>query len=171
MIDLFDGLVMALSGGASLGGALIDACGAATAHPATRSLGAELRRGTPLDRALDRWCTEFAIDEARTAAAVFHALLDGGADAIGTTERLAAVLRERVELDDEVRSARAPALASAATLSALPVLGVGVIAAIESDTARWLFGTPAGGALVAGAVGWNVLGWFWMRQSVAMVSP
>lgn len=171
LLDLLDDLAVAVSGGASLGPALVDASASAAAHRATRSLGADLLGGTPFDRAVERWCQAFAVEEARSVATTLAALVDGGADAAGPIDRLGEVVRQQIELDDEVRSAMAPATASAVALSVLPVLGVVAIAAIEPNTARWLVATPAGLVLVAMSAGWNALGWAWMRHTTASVSP
>ena len=170
LVDLLDDLAVTVAGGATLGSALVDVGASPAAHRSTRSLGADLVGGVPIDRALQRWCRFFTVVEARSVATVLAALVDGGADAARPIERMNEVVRQQAELEDEIRSAASPAVASAVTLSALPVLGVAAIAAIEPATARWLLATPAGLALVSGSAVWNTLGWLWMLHTTASVS-
>jgi tight adherence protein B len=125
--------------------------------------------GVPLTEALapavdeppagDRADEAFALAALQVAAAV-------GGNVAATLDRAAGTLRERraIRADRMVHSAQARM--SARVLSVLPVAFGAWCLAGDRRVARFVLGSPAGWACLAGGAALNAAGWWWMRRIV-----
>lgn len=168
LASALDAIAVEVAGGTPLRHALV-AIGSLPDAPRPLGTLADLVRSGDDGRRLASGAPEVEGRDERVVAVVLAALVESGAEGAGELDRLAASLRERSELDAEIRSAASPAFASAATLSILPVFGVVALGAVEPATLRWLTSTRPGIVLSLAAAGWNALGWVWMRRAVAAV--
>lgn len=162
-------LATGLRAGLSLPGAL-----AASAPTTGWPLRGDLERllaltgaGVGLGDALARWR---AHPDATPAVTLTCAALELGAEAGGSVaqavDRVAATLRDRLEVQAEVRALATQARASAALLSVAPVGFTAVLATVEPGIASVLLTTPAGWACLAVGLALEAAGAAWMARIV-----
>ena len=133
-------------------------------------LGGELRRtraavrhGAPLSEALAAWAAPpEATPAVRLVAAALTLAADGGGEVARAVDRVAATLRERRELEGEVRALATQASASALVLAVAPVVFALLVASVEPGAVTFLLTTPVGLGCLAGGLLLEGLGARWM---------
>jgi tight adherence protein B len=88
----------------------------------------------------------------------------GGASPLAI-DRTAATLRRRAADNDERRVHAAQARLSAHVLTAVPLLMLATLLAVDPDV-RTMLGSPVGAACIAAGLTANSAGWLWMRHLV-----
>jgi tight adherence protein B len=157
------------------------------------AVAAELRCGTPADRALvvaegtvlvPRGAAAAAIGEpiaaalaadarqARSAAlaavaACWSAAADGGASLADGLDRTAGLARAEQRITADLATETAGPRATARTLAALPLVGAGLGQLLGADPLGWLIGTPAGRVCLAVGAVLQAAGLLWSRRIVA----
>jgi tight adherence protein B len=164
--EAVDSVAAAVGAGRSIVDGL--AAAAAVAPPALAaeldSVVAAVGRGLPVVPAVERWAATSDVDGAPLVATAVGLAADAGGDVEDALAGVASTLRERRALTREIRALSSQARASAATITVAPVGFGGVAALADGDTARFLFGTPAGlGCLVVGLV-LDLVGFRWMQR-------
>lgn len=154
-------VAMALTrAGASLGG---------TAGSAVAAIDREIASGRSIATALRSWSD--AVGSApldQVVATVVLASELGGASA-DAFEAVAAGLRDRAEVDDEIGSLTAQSRASAALLTGLPPAATALLAVLEPATIRFLVGSAAGAVCLVSSLALLIGGWWWMNRLVGAV--
>jgi tight adherence protein B len=154
----------ALRSGSSLPVALGEA-GRATSDP----LGPELTalalgasRGQPMAAVLDGWTRRHDDPGTRLAATAMVLATVVGVTPARAVDGVAATLRERLELSAERRALASQARTSAVVLSAAPLLFALLLGISDGAAGRFLLHSRAGWACLAGGVGLDALGAWWM---------
>ncbi len=113
------------------------------------------------------------LDEPDTAALGVAWLVghDGGTALAAVVRRVGLDLRVRAEQRSEVEVALAGPRASAALLSGLPVLGIGLGTAMGARPVAFLVESPAGRALACAGLLFDVAGVLWVRRILRTASP
>ena len=129
---------------------------------------AEIQHGASMSAAVDRWATQPQASPAvRLAAAALGLSVEAGGQAARSMDRVAATLRERRELQAEVRALATQARASAGVLGIAPVAFTALVSAIEPGTVRFLCTTPVGLVCLVGGLGLEAVGALWMARIVS----
>jgi tight adherence protein B len=159
-------LAGALRSGSSLPVALGDA-GRATPDPlgpelAALALGAS--RGQPMAAVLDAWARRHDDPGTRLAATALVLATVVGVAPARAVDGVAATLRERLELSAERRALASQARTSALVLSAAPLLFALLLGMSDGAAGRFLLHSRAGWACLAGGLGLDSLGAWWMAR-------
>jgi tight adherence protein B len=159
-------LAGALRSGSSLPLALGDA-GRATPDPlgpelAALALGAS--RGQPMAAVLDAWARRHDDPGTRLAVTALALATVVGVAPARAVDGVAATLRERLELSAERRALASQARASALVLSAVPILFALLLGMSDGAAGRFLLHSRAGWACLAGGLGLDALGAWWMAR-------
>lgn len=156
----------AVRAGASLATAITEACASGSGPGRLLAPVIDgLRRGASMSVALDR----VAVEPGRphtAVVAVLRACAEIGGPAAPPLERAAAVLHARADAEAERWAHSAQARLSARVLTVLPA-GVGALLLLAEPSIRQATISPAGLACVVAGVVLNVVGWWWMRRSIA----
>lgn len=132
-----------------------------------RAAAGEVQHGATMAEVTDRWVARAGASPAvRLTAAALSLGAETGGEVARSLDRVAATLRERAELQTEVRSLATQARASAVVLVLAPVAFTGLISGVEPGVVRFLVGTPAGLLCLLGGLGLEVLGAVWMSRIV-----
>ena len=139
--------------------------------PATGPLGADLtgvladvRAGSPLPEALDRWCSRCPLPEVNLAVAALCIGASTGGRRAPAVDGVAATLRGARATRVEVASLAQQGRLSGLMIALLPLCFLGLSAMIDSDSVVALYGTPLGiVCLLAGGV-LNVVAFVWMHR-------
>lgn len=135
-------------------------------HYEVAPLTAELGRGLRSVEVFDRWARRRpGSGVALAAAAMAFAATAGGARA-QAIDGVAATLRDRAALEQEVRSLTSQARASAMMIAALPAGFMLLSAGAGDHAAGFLFTTRLGLVILACGLGLDVIGGLWMRRIV-----
>jgi tight adherence protein B len=167
--DALERVAAAMRAGARPGPALAE-----VAADLPAPLGDELRHavlalehGDDLPTVLDRWA---AMPGASPAVVLATSALGLGAVAGGqvarTVDHVAATLRERRQLQAEVRALATQARSSAWLLATAPLGFAGLVATIEPGVVSFLLTTPVGLACLALGLGLDAIGITWMARIV-----
>lgn len=162
-------IASAIRAGASPGPALIEV--ARTQHGPLaedlRSVAAGVRHGESLAVALQRWS---AHPDASPDVVLAASALDLGARTGGQVARaidgVAGTLRERRQLQAEVRALATQARSSAWLLAAAPVGFATLVAGIEPGAVQFLLRTPVGLACLTAGLALDASGLAWMARIV-----
>jgi tight adherence protein B len=167
--EALERMASGLRAGRSLGSALAEV--AATCPPPLghelRAVAAAVEHGAGVERALHTWTTAAA--SSRDVALAGTALELGGragGEVARALDRVAATLRERRELQAEVRALATQARASAGILIACPLVFTAFVSTIEPGVAGFLLTTPAGLACLLLGTVLDALGALWMARIV-----
>lgn len=155
-----------LRAGASLRQSIADAAAVAP-EPLRTELGAvasDAERGATLVDALERWGSARDVPGVRLAVAALALVAETGGAPARTLDAVAATLRERSAIEREVRALATQARASAGVVAAAPLGFVVLMATVDSTTAGFLLGTPAGLLCLAGGLALDGAGGLWMRR-------
>ncbi|MFB7214016.1 type II secretion system F family protein [Streptomyces sp. NPDC056255] len=111
---------------------------------AEASVSAAARFGGDVPGALAQAAREPGLDGLAGVAACWRVAVDGGAGLATGLDRLEGALRAERRRREELRAQLAGAWSTVAVLALLPVLGLGLGAALGADPLRVLLHTPAG---------------------------
>jgi tight adherence protein B len=129
-----------------------------------RRVGDEVKAGTPLALALDSLAAGSPLSGVRLAVAALGLGNEWGGGAARGLDAVAATLRERLGVADEIHALGAHARMSALVISLAP-LGFGAFAAAtDPRIAAFLLGTPLGVAFVVSGLTLDMAGWVWMHR-------
>jgi tight adherence protein B len=159
-------LAAALRSGSSLPVALGEA-GRATPQPLGPELGAlalGAGRGQPMAAVLDGWTLRHDDPSTRLAATALVLATVVGVTPARAVDGVAATLRERLELGAERRALASQARTSAVVLSAAPLVFAVLLGMSDGAAGRFLLHSPAGWACIAGGLGLDALGAWWMSR-------
>lgn len=127
------------------------------------------RHGEPLASSLDQWGTSSQLASVRlTAASLAIAAETGGASA-RSIDAMAASLRQRTDLDMEVRALSSQARLSAVVVGVAPAGFACFAAATDPRFAATLFGTRLGLVLLAAGITLEVVGAVWMTRMIQVI--
>lgn len=99
-------------------------------------------------------------------AAAWQVSIRSGAGLAEVLDRLGAALREQEDINRETAAAVAPARATAQLLAVLPLVGLGLGAALGGDPLHVLLGTPVGSVLLALGTALALAGVLWVERLV-----
>ncbi|MFJ9680198.1 type II secretion system F family protein [Streptomyces sp. NPDC101194] len=162
VVSLCGAVVGELRAGREPGQALLVAVrGTEVMGAAEAGVSAAARFGGDVSAALGQAAREPGLDGLAGMAACWRVAVDGGAGLAAGLDRLEGALRAERRRREELRAQLAGAWSTVAVLALLPVLGLGLGAALGADPLRVLLHTPAGlvclvvgGALEAAGLCW-----------------
>jgi tight adherence protein B len=162
---LLEAVARSLRSGASLRAALGEA--ATEQGVATDDLAlvlAAVDRGAPLGEALDRWAKRRPRPGVRLAAGALVVASTAGGTPARSVDGVAATLRERLEVDREVRALATQARTSALVVTVAPLAFAGLGLLGDGQATHFLLRTRSGfGCLVAGLT-LDGAGAWWMAR-------
>ena len=165
--DALDRLAAGLRAGHAIGPALRELAGA-TSPPLgaeLRSLATALDHGVPVAAALDRWAAHRdASADVRLVAAALKLGAHAGGEVARAVDQISTTLRERRELQGEVRALATQARTSAAVLAIAPLAFTVLVSTIEPRAVGFLITTPLGLVCLVLGLGLEALGAVWMNQ-------
>lgn len=167
--EAMERVAAALRAGTALGPALVQ-----VARGLEQPLGDELRRATRrlengerVGATLDRWARE---PDSSSAVVLTASALSLGAESGGEVARavdgVATTLRERRQLQAEVRALATQARTSAWLLASAPLAFAALVATVEPGVVRFLFGSALGAACLLVGVALDAVGVAWMARIV-----
>ena len=165
--DALDRLAAGLRGGHAIGPALRELAGATSAPLGAelRSLATALDHGVPVAAALDRWAAHRdASADVRLVAAALKLGAHAGGEVARAVDQISTTLRERRELQGEVRALATQARTSAAVLAIAPLAFTVLVSTIEPRAVGFLVTTPLGLVCLVLGLGLEALGAVWMNQ-------
>lgn len=166
-----DGLAAALASGLSLPLAFAEV--APTLRPGlaacTRRAAASLALGARVPDALAAFVPTVPADDVAPLTVVLTAFTRSGGRVGASLERVAALLRGRLALEEERRALTAQSRASAAVLVALAPLGAVFFSFAMPDYAATLF--VEGRAVLAAAIGFQIAGVVWLWRILRATAP
>ena len=173
---VLDAVARQLRAGSSLPQAVTSARPPAGAAELRRSWDrlADLIPLVGVSAAIDDWAAAEARSSVRrsvhlTSAALALAAATGGSPA-RAIDGVAATLRSRLAVADEVRALSAQARASAAVIAAAPVV-FGALAGLTDPRTRAFLASPAGLGLLVAGVGLDAVGAWWMVRLCRAPEP
>jgi tight adherence protein B len=170
---MLERLASALRAGTALGPALV-AVAVSTPDPLRSELAllsADITHGASVSDALDRWGANAGDSPAvRLVVGALGLGAQAGGELARAADRLASTLRERAELQAEVRALATQARSSAWVLAAAPVGFTALVSSIEPAVIRTLLTTPVGLACLLVGVALDAAGAAWMARIVASAS-
>ncbi|HUP90332.1 MAG TPA: type II secretion system F family protein [Longimicrobiales bacterium] len=126
----------------------------------------EHRFGMPLDEALVRLGERLELSDARILVTAILVQRDAGGNIAEVFERLANVMRERVQIKRQVQVQTAQGRMSGYVLSSLPAaIGI-LLMLVNPGYMQPLFDEPIGRAMLAGAVVMQIIGHIWIQKIV-----
>ncbi|MYI55554.1 MAG: hypothetical protein F4062_00725 [Acidimicrobiia bacterium] len=139
--------------------------------PASGPLGAELRRvlgdvraGSPLPAALDRWRSRCRLPEVNLAAAALSIGASTGGRRAPAVDGVAATLRGMRATQREVASLAQQGRLSGLLIALLPLCFVGMSAMVDSGSVLALYGTPLGMVCLVAGGALNLVAFVWMHR-------
>lgn len=169
--DVAVALARAVDSGATVVGA-VEEVAPVTAPPIgddLRRVVAVVRRGAPLEVALRAWSSARSVEGVALLAAALRIGAAEGGDVASALDVVAAVVADRLDVEDEARSLSTQARSSAVALTLLPPVGAGAFALLDPAVATTLTATNAGRWCLTAGVGLDAAGWLAMRALTARV--
>jgi tight adherence protein B len=166
--DALDAAAGAIRAGLSLAQALREVASDAT-MPVRGALGAAvgaLDVGAPFTQALEAFVAAAGIDQARTIATALAIGHRSGGDLPRVLETLAAAMRDRARLEQQVRAGTAQARLSAWVVAGMPVAFLLLTGATSRAQANLLLRTPVGWGLLGVGGVLEAAGLMWMRRLI-----
>ncbi|MCP5028774.1 MAG: hypothetical protein GY929_21075 [Actinomycetia bacterium] len=163
---LIDDLGRASRAGFSIGSALQTISAPVPLAADLGLIAAELQRGLSTRQALDRWRQRRPLPSVVLVCTALTLAEGAGGSRSRALAAVSDTLRERRELAAEVRALASQGRASAAVLVIAPVLFAVAGSALDDRLAQFLFASPGGWACLAGGVGLDGVGAFWMARLV-----
>ena len=168
--DVLEQLTSSIRSGANIVQALGE-CARLTRGPLgdqLREVTGRIDRGEATHTALDRWAA--STDDrgvALTVASLATALELGGS--LGPSlDAVAATMRDRISLDDELRSLATQAVFSAVVMAVSPFVFVVIAVGLEPRIGVFLLSTGVGNVCLALGVGLDLAGAAWMARIVRL---
>lgn len=147
------------------------ASGSSAAAADLATVVAEVDAGVPWGDALRRWTEGRPHPDLRLAAGALVVALSAGGSPARAVDGVAATLRERAEVDRELRALATQARTSAAVVAGAP-LAFGALGLLGDErTTAFLLGTPAGLACLLTGLGLDLAGAAWMRRIARGPAP
>ncbi|MFH8513648.1 type II secretion system F family protein [Streptomyces gelaticus] len=167
VVALCGAVVGELRAGHEPGQALLVAVrGTGVMGAAEAGVSAAARFGGDVPGALRQAAREPGLDGLAGVAACWRVAADGGAGLAAGLDRLEGALRAERRRREELRAQLAGAWSTVAVLALLPVLGLGLGAALGADPLRVLLHTPAGLACLATGGLLEAAGLYWAGRIV-----
>lgn len=164
--DALDDIAGAARSGSSLAGAV-----AGAAHNASGVLAddlaaihASVERGASLADALERWSVQRPLPPVCLAVAGLQLAADVGGAQAGALEDVAATVRDRIAVRDDLRAASSQARASAIVLAVAPIGFAAFSGLVDPRTLAQTLGRPAGAVCLLVGVALDVAGGWWMLR-------
>jgi tight adherence protein B len=168
-------LADALAGGHSVRGALAAAARAGgvpgPAGEELRAADAALELGERTDDVLRELARRAGRGPCDTLVAAVLLQRDAGGDLAGLLRSLATALETRARVVAEARSATAQARFTATLVTGLPIAGLALGELAQPGFVAALVGQPLTAALMAGAVGLQVVALVWVRRIARVGNP
>jgi len=165
VIELCDGIAAELVAGRTPTAAFAES--AAVLDPAVGSSLLAPRPGEVIPDLLDRMAKSPGAEGLRLLAACWRIGAERGGALASVIQSLSDALREEEVHRREVAAQLAGPRATARLLAGLPLLGLGMAAALGARPLAFLFGTLPGAACLLAGVGLDVLGLWWTRRLAA----
>ncbi|MCE2531411.1 MAG: type II secretion system F family protein [Acidimicrobiia bacterium] len=163
--DFLERLARSLRAGVSTATALEEVL------PASGPLGAELRRvlgdvraGSPLPAALDRWRSRCPLAEVNLAAAALSIGASTGGRRAPAVDGVAATLRGMRAAQSEVASLAQQGRLSGLLIALLPLCFLGMSAMLDSGSILALYATPFGMICLVAGGALNLVAFVWMHR-------
>lgn len=128
----------------------------------------EYEYGVSLDEAMRNASERIGSGDFRLLFAAVHTHRERGGDLGQTLDRIAESVREIQRLESRVKTLTAQGRATARWLGMMPLVVTGILYFIDSDGVMKFFTEPLGGLIVAAIIVLNVLGFLWIRKTVAI---
>jgi tight adherence protein B len=165
VIELCDGFAAELAAGRAPAAAYAEA--AAVLDPAVAIALLRPGPGEELPKTLDRIAGTPGAGGLRLLAACWRIGAERGGTFATVIDNLAATLRDQEAHREEVAAQLAGPRATARLLAGLPVLGLGMAAALGAHPLVFLLGTPLGAACLVAGAGLDALGLWWTGRLAA----
>ncbi|MFI6861749.1 type II secretion system F family protein [Streptomyces sp. NPDC050421] len=167
VVDLCGAVVGELRAGQEPGQALLVAAhGAGALGVAWAGVSAAARFGGDVPRALGHAACEPGLEGLAGVAACWRVSADGGAGLAAGLDRLEGALRAERRRREELRAQLAGAWSTVAVLALLPVLGLGLGAALGADPLKVLLHSPAGLVCLVLGASFEATGLLWATRIV-----
>lgn len=124
----------------------------------------ELRLGVPFDEALLTMSKRVKSQDLELVTMALITARQTGGELTGILERLAGVIRERVRIQQRVRSLTAQGRLQAWMIGAMPFLLMLALAYIAPDMMNAFFGSIVGVLMILGVIIMVVAGFFWIKK-------
>lgn len=166
-----ESVASSLRSGASVRGAVAEACAVAPAplRGDLQLMADELAAGSSLSSALERWSDRHPGPEVRLAAVALALAVDAGGAAAESIDGVAATLRLRAAAAAEARALGSQARLSAAVIAVAPVVFAALTGVADRRSVRFLTGSPSGLVVLAVGLALDGLGAMWMVRLTAAV--
>ena len=162
---LLEAVARSLRSGASIPVALREAATASTlAAEDLAAVLADADGGRPLAEALDRWATRRPRPGIRLVVGALRVAMTSGGTPARAVDGVAATLRERAEVDREVRALATQARVSAVVITGAPLAFAALGVLGDERTATFLLRTPSGSACLVAGVALDGVGAWWMAR-------
>lgn len=171
--DQLDDSLQLLSGGLRAGHSLLRAIDAVsqqslspTAEEFSRIIN-ETRLGRDLNEALEQTSERMKCEDFDWVAQAIGIHREVGGDLAEVLDQVGRTIRERNQIQRQVKSLSAEGKMSAYVLIALPIMIIGVLALISPSYILSFGSSPLGWAMVAGGVIMLIIGSLWLRSIVS----
>jgi tight adherence protein B len=162
---LLAAVARSLRSGASIPAALREASTSPTvAAEDLAEVVAQAERGLPLLDALDGWVVRRPLPSVRLVVGILSVALTSGGMPARAVDGAAATLRERAEVDREVRALATQARLSAVVVTVAPLAFAALGVLGDGRTATFLLRTPTGLTCLALGVALDAFGGWWMSR-------
>jgi tight adherence protein B len=170
--EALDRLASAVRAGQSIGPALVEVARSCPAPlgDELRPVAAALEHGAGVTQALALWTRSTGSPDAGLAVAAIGLGGQAGGEVARAIDGVAATLRERREIQAEVRALATQARASAGVLVVAPPLFAALVSTIEPGVVAFLISTPVGLACLAIGLALDGVGAWWMARIVAQAA-
>ena len=135
---------------------------------ACRGLAERLAFGEPFGEALDRWADDVDTSDAALLATTLRMHRRAGGSLAPVLEELARTMRERLEVEAELRALTAQGRMSAWIVGSLPIGFLAFLTLLTGTSIVATFATPLGAVLLVVGIGLEVAAIAWMRRILAV---
>jgi tight adherence protein B len=161
VIELCDGIAVELAAGRPPDTALTHAAEVLPGMPGLAAVIDAAQHGDDVPTALTRASATEGCDGLRLLAGCWRVGVDRGGMFASVVEGLAEALRDEQTHREDITLQLAGPRATARLLAGLPVLGLGMAAALGAKPLSFLFGTLPGAACLTLGIGLDVVGLWW----------
>ncbi len=162
--EWLEGVARAVRGGSSIPQAVVDTGPPDGLTADVEALRRQLRHGAPTPEVFAAWRATASTHSVRLGAAALELAAQGGGAMARALDAVAASLRERQAIQDEVRALSAQARASAAVIAGLPLAFALLAAATEPAVLTFLVTTWIGAICLGLGLALETVGGLWMRR-------
>jgi tight adherence protein B len=140
------------------------------AGPGLRAAVERIDGGAGVREAIDRWATELAHPDADLVRAVLNTGATTGGAMAASLDRAAGSLRERVELQREIRALSSQARISALMLTVAPFAFLLLMITVDGSVLSAVVTTAPGRLGFGVGLVLDAVGWWWMRHLINRVA-